>query len=54
VTDSARPPVDFLSHVARDIESSVTRDILGPAKWIVSERAVAFGGSSDDQLRCVA
>ena len=32
-------------------QTSVTRDILGPDKWIVSEQAVAVGGSPDDQLQ---
>lgn len=32
-------------------QTRVTRDILGPDKWIVSEQAVAVGGSAEDQLR---
>jgi probable F420-dependent oxidoreductase len=29
----------------------VTRDILGPEKWIVSEQAVTVGGTPEDQLQ---
>jgi probable F420-dependent oxidoreductase len=32
-------------------QTQTTRDILGPDKWIVSEQAVAFGGTDDDQLQ---
>ncbi|WP_454788142.1 LLM class F420-dependent oxidoreductase [Mycolicibacterium lutetiense] len=32
-------------------QTRVTRDILGPDKWIVSEQAVAIGSTDDDQLR---
>jgi probable F420-dependent oxidoreductase len=32
-------------------QTQVTRDILGPDKWIVSEQAVTLGGSPDDQLK---
>lgn len=32
-------------------QTRVTRDILGPEKWIVSEQAVAIGSTDDDQLR---
>lgn len=32
-------------------QTRVTRDILGPDKWIVSEQAVAVGGSAEDQLQ---
>ncbi|MFV8054352.1 LLM class F420-dependent oxidoreductase [Mycobacterium sp. 48b] len=32
-------------------QTRVTRDILGPQKWIVSEQAVAIGSTDDDQLR---
>lgn len=32
-------------------QTRVTRDILGPDKWIVSEQAVAIGATDDDQLR---
>lgn len=31
-------------------QNRVTRDILGPDKWIVSEQAVAIGGDDADQL----
>jgi probable F420-dependent oxidoreductase len=31
-------------------QSRVTRDILGPDKWIVSEQAVAIGGTPDERL----
>ncbi|MED5811097.1 LLM class F420-dependent oxidoreductase [Mycolicibacterium sp. 050232] len=32
-------------------QTRVTREILGPDKWIVSEQAVAIGGDDADQLR---
>ncbi|MFA5710948.1 LLM class F420-dependent oxidoreductase [Mycolicibacterium sp.] len=32
-------------------QTRVTRDILGPDKWIVSEQAVAISGDDADQLR---
>ena len=32
-------------------QTRVTREILGPDKWIVSEQAVAIGGSADEQLQ---
>ncbi|WKG04275.1 LLM class F420-dependent oxidoreductase [Mycolicibacterium sp. HK-90] len=32
-------------------QTRVTRDILGPDKWIVSEQAVAIGSTDDDRLR---
>lgn len=32
-------------------QTSVTRAILGPDKWIVSEQAVVVGGDADEQLR---
>jgi probable F420-dependent oxidoreductase len=32
-------------------QTRVTRDILGPDKWIVSEQAVAVGGTPDEQLK---
>lgn len=32
-------------------QTRTTRDILGPDKWIVSEQAVAFGGTDEDQLQ---
>ena len=32
-------------------QTRVTRDILGPDKWIVSEQAVTIGGSPDEQLQ---
>jgi probable F420-dependent oxidoreductase len=32
-------------------QTRVTRDILGPDKWIVSEQAVTVGGTSDEQLQ---
>ena len=32
-------------------QTRVTRDILGPDKWIVSEQAVTVGGSPDEQLQ---
>ena len=32
-------------------QTKVTRDILGPDKWIVSEQAVAVGGTADEQLQ---
>lgn len=32
-------------------QTRVTRDILGPDKWIVSEQAVTVGGSPEDQLK---
>ncbi|OBG89285.1 LLM class F420-dependent oxidoreductase [Mycobacterium sp. NS-7484] len=32
-------------------QTRVTRDILGPDKWIVSEQAVAIGSTDEDQLR---
>ncbi|MEV3903258.1 MULTISPECIES: LLM class F420-dependent oxidoreductase [unclassified Mycobacterium] len=32
-------------------QTQTTRDILGPDKWIVSEQAVAFGGTDEDQLQ---
>jgi probable F420-dependent oxidoreductase len=32
-------------------QTRVTRDILGPDKWIVSEQAVTIGGTSDEQLQ---
>jgi probable F420-dependent oxidoreductase len=31
-------------------QTRVTRDILGPDKWIVSEQAVTVGGSPEEQL----
>ena len=31
-------------------QTRVTRDILGPDKWVVSEQAVAVGGTPEDQL----
>ncbi len=31
-------------------QTRVTREILGPDKWIVSEQAVTVGGSADEQL----
>lgn len=31
-------------------QTRVTRDILGPDKWIVSEQAVTVGGSAEEQL----
>lgn len=31
-------------------QTRVTRDIVGPDKWVVSEQAVAIGGDADDQL----
>ncbi len=31
--------------------TKVTREILGPDKWVVSEQAVAIGGDDEDQLR---
>jgi probable F420-dependent oxidoreductase len=31
-------------------QTRVTRDILGPDKWIVSEQAVAVGGTAEEQL----
>lgn len=30
--------------------TGVTREILGPDKWVVSEQAVAIGGDDEDQL----
>lgn len=32
-------------------QTRVTRDILGPDKWIVSEQAVAIGGSDEERLQ---
>lgn len=32
-------------------QTRVTRDILGPDKWIVSEQAVTVGGTPDEQLQ---
>jgi probable F420-dependent oxidoreductase len=32
-------------------QTRVTRDILGPEKWIVSEQAVTVGGTPEDQLQ---
>ena len=32
-------------------QTRVTRDILGPDKWIVSEQAVTVGGSPEEQLQ---
>jgi probable F420-dependent oxidoreductase len=32
-------------------QTRVTRDIVGPDKWVVSEQAVAIGGDSDDRLQ---
>ncbi|MFV8166985.1 LLM class F420-dependent oxidoreductase [Mycobacterium sp. 134] len=32
-------------------QTRITRDILGPEKWIVSEQAVAIGSTDEDQLR---
>lgn len=32
-------------------QTRVTREILGPDKWIVSEQAVVVGGDADEQLR---
>lgn len=32
-------------------QTTVTRGILGPDKWIVSEQAVTVGGSPDEQLQ---
>jgi probable F420-dependent oxidoreductase len=32
-------------------QTRVTRDILGPDKWIVSEQAVTIGGTPDEQLQ---
>ena len=32
-------------------QTRVTREIVGPDKWIVSEQAVAVGGTPEDQLR---
>ncbi|MEU1981896.1 TIGR03620 family F420-dependent LLM class oxidoreductase [Nocardia sp. NPDC019395] len=32
-------------------QTQVTRSILGPDRWIVTEQAVAIGGDSEDQLR---
>ena len=32
-------------------QTAVTRDILGPDKWVVSEQAVVVGETDDEQLR---
>ncbi|MCW2588459.1 MAG: hypothetical protein JWQ86_886 [Mycobacterium sp.] len=32
-------------------QTRVTRDVLGPEKWIVSEQAVTVGGTREDQLQ---
>lgn len=32
-------------------QTRVTRDIVGPDKWVVSEQAVTVGGTSDEQLQ---
>ena len=32
-------------------QTGVTRDILGPDKWIVSEQAVTVGGTDEEQLQ---
>ncbi|WP_374198771.1 LLM class F420-dependent oxidoreductase [Mycobacterium sp. MYCO198283] len=32
-------------------QTRVTRDILGPDKWVVSEQAVVVGGDADEQRR---
>jgi probable F420-dependent oxidoreductase len=32
-------------------QTRVTREILGPDKWIVSEQAVAVGGTAEEQLK---
>jgi probable F420-dependent oxidoreductase len=32
-------------------QTRVTRELLGPDKWIVSEQAVTIGGSPEDQLQ---
>ena len=32
-------------------QTRVTRDILGPDKWIVSEQAVTIGGTPDEQMK---
>jgi probable F420-dependent oxidoreductase len=32
-------------------QTRVTRDVLGPEKWIVSEQAVTVGGTPEDQLQ---
>ena len=32
-------------------QTRVTRDVLGPDRWVVSEQAVAVGGTSDEQLQ---
>ncbi|MHC1562928.1 LLM class F420-dependent oxidoreductase [Actinomycetospora sp. C-140] len=32
-------------------QTRVTRDALGPDKWVVSEQAVAVGGDADDAMR---
>jgi len=37
-------------YLVRPEQTRVTRDILGPDKWIVSEQAVTVGGTPDEQL----
>jgi probable F420-dependent oxidoreductase len=43
--DGAHPYLVLPEHTA------VTRSILGPDKWIVSEQAVTIGGSRDEQMQ---
>ncbi|MBS9376483.1 F420-dependent oxidoreductase [Rhodococcus sp. B50] len=38
-------------YLATPEQTAATRTILGPAKWVVSEQAVAIGGTAEDQLR---
>jgi len=44
-TDGAHP------YLVNPGQTAVTREILGPGKWIVSEQAVVVGGDDAEQLR---
>ena len=38
-------------YLVRPGQTAVTREILGPDKWVVSEQAVVVGGDDEEQLR---
>jgi probable F420-dependent oxidoreductase len=44
-TDGAHP------YLVNPGQTAVTREALGPDKWVVSEQAVVVGGNDDEQLR---
>jgi len=38
-------------YLVRPEQTAVTREILGPDKWVVSEQAVVVGGDPEEQMR---